>query len=42
MSNGEMKVDGVTENWEDEFSIQHDVIRGDGERPLSTLDPVFS
>ncbi len=28
--------------WPDEGSAKRGIIRGDGERPLSTLDPTFS
>ncbi len=33
-----MKVDGEVDNWEDEFSVKNDAIRGGGERPQPTLD----
>ncbi len=32
MSNGEIKVDGGIDNWENESSVQNDVTRGDGKR----------
>ncbi len=35
VSHGEIKVDGEIKIWENECSVQNDVILGDGERPLS-------
>ncbi len=32
MSNGEIKVDGGIDNWENESSVQNDVTREDGKR----------